>query len=146
MRSILVVDDDPDVRRTVHGVLTEAGYDVFTACDAQDALELLKAIDQPCVVLLDLLMPRADGWQFLSARRADPRLSRVPVVLLSASAHELSGAPLGVVGVLVKPINPDALLKTVAEYCGAKDRRGKMRAEAEREQKGSRSESFSDQS
>src|SRR5688572_22726939 len=122
MRGVLVVDDEDEVRRSVGEALTAEGYDVVTARNGREAIELLKTIEQPCVILLDLMMPEADGWQFLAARRRDPSVARVPVVLLSASAHELTGAPLGVVGVITKPIDPDALLKTVSECCGFKDR------------------------
>ncbi len=113
-RSILVVDDDPGVRDAVRELLSEEGYAVVTAEDGQDALERLAAMESPCLILLDLRMPRVDGWEFLARR--DGVGKRSPVVLLSGLTF-IRDAP-GVADFLAKPIRPDKLLDCVRRFCG----------------------------
>ena len=111
--TILVVDDDRDVREAARGLLSEEGYGVVTACDGQDALDRLATMDPPCLILLDLRMPRMDGWEFLA--RLDGSGNRPPVVLLSGMAF-IRDAP-GVADFLAKPIRPDKLLDCVRRFC-----------------------------
>ncbi|MEO8431313.1 MAG: response regulator [Acidobacteriota bacterium] len=111
--TILVVDDDAVIRDSLRELLTESGYGVETAVDGQDALERLGAIDPPSLILLDLKMPRMDGWEFLARRSADS--IRVPVVLLSGMAF-IRDAP-GVADFLAKPIRPERLLECVRRFC-----------------------------
>src|SRR5215208_4497205 len=84
---ILVVEDEAIIRAFLADGLTDAGYEVETAENGADALDRLEAY-APDVVLLDLLMPVMDGWAFLRERQDDPRLSTVPVVVLSAAGME----------------------------------------------------------
>jgi CheY-like chemotaxis protein len=81
--SVLVVDDDDDIRDALGSILAEEGYDVRTA---RNGIEAMQAIDErvPDLVFLDLIMPVMDGWRVMSAMRATPRLHAVPVVVLSA--------------------------------------------------------------
>lgn len=110
---ILVVDDDAAIRDSLRVLLTEEGYGVETAVDGQDALERLDAMEPPCLILLDLKMPRMDGWQFLARRDGDS--SRIPVVLLSGMAY-IRDAP-GVADFLAKPIRPDRVLECIRRFC-----------------------------
>ncbi len=81
---ILVVDDDAAIRDMLETLLEEEGYAVVLARHGQDALELLKTV-KPALILLDLMMPVMDGWQFLDNLSRNPALQGLPVVLLSAS-------------------------------------------------------------
>jgi two-component system chemotaxis response regulator CheY len=108
---ILVVEDDADVRECLADILSGEGYFVHTAADGRDALGALERIPQPCVVLLDLMMPGMNGWDFLEAIRQTPALSDLPVVIVSAYQGP-SGFP-----VLHKPVDLDELLRVVARYC-----------------------------
>lgn len=112
MRSILLVDDDADTRRTLREYLTGEGFLVHTARDGQHALNVLERI-QPDLILLDYKMPVMDGKQFLSVMRRAPKIQTIPVVILSAATREWSGANLEVVDVLTKPVDLDVLLATV---------------------------------
>ncbi len=116
-RRILVVDDDPGVREAVSELLSGEGYDVSTAEDGQDALERLGTMEPPCLILLDLRMPRVDGWEFLARR--DGSGKRAPVVLLSGMTF-IRDAP-GVADFLSKPIRPEKLLDCVRRFCGDGD-------------------------
>jgi CheY-like chemotaxis protein len=114
-RNVLVVDDDRDVRDTVAEVLEDAGYLVTTAEDGWAALShLRKSTKLPAVILLDLMMPTMDGWQFRAEQKKDPRLSPIPIVAFSARDH---ARPLDAADWLRKPVALDTLLHVVARFC-----------------------------
>ena len=105
--SILVVDDEPDIRETLAEALCDGGRRVATARDGNDALAKLDSLESPCVVLLDLMMPAMDGRATLKALRGETSTAGIPVVLMSAAsddARELT--PLGAAGVIAKPFDP----------------------------------------
>lgn len=111
---VVVVEDDDDIRDTFRDVLEDEGYRVYTACNGVEALAILHDLHGgPCLVLLDLMMPIMNGWQFLLALRKDPELLQVPVVILSAAPEENPAA----VRVMGKPIDVDTLLDTVRTFC-----------------------------
>jgi CheY-like chemotaxis protein len=112
--TILVVDDDPLIRDAVRELLSEEGYAVQVAEDGLEALERLSQMGPPALILLDLRMPRLDGWQFLARRESVGRGERVPVVLLSGMTF-IRDAP-GVVDFLAKPLLPDKLLDCVRRF------------------------------
>lgn len=114
MRSILVVDDESDMRVALREFLSAEGFLVHTARDGQHALHVLDRIEPPDLILLDYRMPVMDGKQFLAAVRVVPRLQTIPIVILSAATREWSGAHLEVVEVLTKPVDLDVLLATVS--------------------------------
>jgi CheY-like chemotaxis protein len=115
---IHVVDADALVRDSLRDLLVEEGYTVTTAVDGKDALDRLSDV-HPCLILLDLKMPRMDGWEFLARRDAERASSRdgddAPVVLLSGMAY-IRDAP-GVADFLAKPIRVDQLLDCVRRFC-----------------------------
>ena len=116
VRDVLVTDDDDDIRATLSDLLDEAGYAVATAADGEDALAQLRASGGPTVLLLDLMMPKKNGWQVLAELAADPTLSeRVRVVVLTASSPDRVKKTIGkgVVAVVPKPFVMSALLDTV---------------------------------
>ncbi len=110
--SVLVVDDELDIREAVSEVLADEGFEVVSASDGADALK--KARDMhPSVVLLDLMMPHMNGWEFFAARRRDPELSAIPVIVLSALG-EVSG--LDAAGYIEKPFDVCQLVSVVRRY------------------------------
>jgi len=98
-------------------ILSLEGYTVQTAEDGLDGLKKLQAMDKsgPCVVLLDLMMPKANGWWFLDNQRNDPALSKIPVVI--CSAYEESAKSVRPSGYVPKPVQLDNLLNTVNQFC-----------------------------
>jgi len=112
---VLVVEDDTDVREAMVQVLESAGHPAVPAGDGQDALEQLDGGLIPCVILLDLMMPRMDGWEFIEQHHR--RKSRAPIIVVSAygSREELRKA--GVIAYMRKPVDIDALLAMVDEHC-----------------------------
>jgi CheY-like chemotaxis protein len=118
---VLTVDDDPSVLMLVRDTLELDGHEVTTAVDGYDALRTLET-SKPDLVVLDVMMPGRDGWQVLEAVRADPRLLRVPVVLLTARDlpdDVRRGHELGASAVLSKPFEPQDLSDVVAALLGA---------------------------
>lgn len=110
---MLVVEDDRDIREAVSAMLEAEGYVVLTAENGEEALGIL-ARGQPCVVLLDLMMPVMNGWDFMRAMKEDRRLEDIPVVVCSAYTERPA---TGVRRVLKKPLDVNKLLAAVAEYC-----------------------------
>jgi CheY-like chemotaxis protein len=104
---VLVVDDDRDIRELLVELLGGEGYLVSSAADGRQAL-LEAHAHRPDVILLDLMMPVMDGWQFRAAQLEDPDLAEVPVVVISAFDHDLDAA-----AVIQKPFLVEELLATV---------------------------------
>jgi CheY-like chemotaxis protein len=120
MAPILVVEDDPDIRSGVAEVLREEGYEVATAAHGLEALEWLRTGNSASLILLDLMMPVMDGWEFRSEQLRDPQAARIPVVVLSGAGDVgQHAASLGADGYLVKPLSLEALFGTAERYCRA---------------------------
>lgn len=119
-RALCVVDDDADIREALSDVLTYAGYEVLLAEDGQSALDRLRACANSCrLILLDLMMPRMNGWEFRREQLADPLLAAIPVVLLTGAGTAAKAIDeLRVEVTIEKPVDLDALLAKVAHYCG----------------------------
>ena len=118
MNLILVVDDEDDLRETVQSILELEGFRTVGACNGLEALERLRdGSERPSLILLDLMMPRMNGWDFRAHQLADPALEGIPVVVMTANGnvelHPLAGRA---VEVLRKPVPFDRLLSTVASY------------------------------
>ena len=112
--TVLIVEDEEDLREMMREALERKGYSVVTAQEGQDALNKIEGIDQLCLVLLDLLMPGMNGWDFFTKMRERPELAKVPVIVHSSASNR---APEGVTRVLQKPILFDRLISVVSEYC-----------------------------
>jgi CheY-like chemotaxis protein len=112
--SVLVVDDEPDIRQAIQEVLTDEGYTVFTARNGKDALEVLSRVAPPSLILADILMPVMDGVELIEHLRRHERLASIPVVVLSAAST--ARPPEGTM-VLRKPIGLDHLLAVVKANC-----------------------------
>jgi len=116
---VVVIEDDEDTRELLQTALLRHGYRVATAVDGLDGLDLLRATDTVCFVLLDLFMPRMDGFGLLRELVNDPRLARVPVCV-STSAPQ--AVPLGM-PCLTKPIDLARLFAMIDRHCAAIDLR-----------------------
>jgi len=120
-KHVLVVEDDVDIRDALVGILREEGYATDAASNGVEALDRLRSdAPRPALILLDLMMPVMNGWQFRTAQKDDAALSDIPVIVISADASVRQKAEsIGANGYLKKPIELDALLDLVAKYCAA---------------------------
>jgi two-component system, OmpR family, response regulator CpxR len=118
-KTVLVVEDDRDVREAIIEVLVDGDYNPLHAANGVEALELLRTVSPaPCVILLDMMMPTMDGSAFRAAQQENPAVRDIPVVVLSAHADaRTAAAELGAAAYLKKPVTLDALLATVARFC-----------------------------
>lgn len=116
-KSILIVEDDLDIRTTLKQILEFEGYSVFTATNGKEGLEELGKIPRPCVILLDMMMPIMNGWEFMKAQKEDVLLATIPVVIVSAAGERASSTP-GAAGFIKKPIELNHLFDFVKRYCG----------------------------
>lgn len=117
--TILLVEDDYDVREALVETLRDRGYDVQAAQDGQHALTVLRAGLRPGLILLDLMMPRMSGTEFRTVQKDDPELSSFPVVLLSADGRmEEKARTLKVDGAVRKPIDLDELFGVIEKIRG----------------------------
>jgi CheY-like chemotaxis protein len=112
MYSILVVDDDEDIREALSSLLSAGGYLVSTAANGREALDRIDRSAPPHVIILDLVMPDMTGFELLAALRKDPELRQCYVVVVSASDR----AP-GADAFFQKPYAPSALLAKVQQLC-----------------------------
>jgi CheY-like chemotaxis protein len=118
--TILLVEDDIDVREALAETLREEGYSVDCASDGLDALTYLRGGGQPGLILLDLMMPRMSGSEFRIQQRRDPLLAQFPVVLLSADGRMREKAvALQTAGAIRKPIDLDELLRVIEQFRGS---------------------------
>ena len=123
----LVVDDDAAMRNSLGEVLAEAGHTVVSAANGAEALEVLRAQRDIRVVLLDVMMPVMNGLEFLAAKGRDERISRVPVVLMTAFEQQARQI-VGVESVFGKPFETEALLREVRRLCEARRARVRVRS------------------
>jgi CheY-like chemotaxis protein len=113
--SILLVEDDQDIRESVSELLELEGYTTVSTINGRDALEQLHRMEKPCLILLDVMMPVMDGHAFMKKIQEEQPLAGIPVVVMSAS-HK---PPEGAKGYLSKPLDIDELLGWVRSCCGA---------------------------
>jgi CheY-like chemotaxis protein len=107
-RRILIVDDDANAREALRELLEARGYIVVALGDGADALEHLRTSARPNLIVLDLLMPGMDGWDFRHRQREDPALAGIPVIALSGA-----GKLIDVDVCLRKPVDIGELLLTI---------------------------------
>lgn len=119
-QTVLIVDDEPNIRTLVHNSIESPYYQVIEACDGEEAWTLIKE-RKPALVLLDLRMPRRSGFEVLSAIRADPELRGTQVMILTSSGDQKdidAGIIAGADFYLTKPFSPADLLARVSEAIG----------------------------
>ena len=113
---VLVVEDDPDVREVMIAVVENEGHTAVAAENGAEALRLLRNGLNPCLILLDLMMPVKNGWEFRAEQNADPRLATIPTIIVSAAGREAM-RDLHPDGAVAKPIDFDTLAKLLKAHC-----------------------------
>ena len=121
--NVLIVEDDARTREMLATLLATQGFHPVAAEDGLEALHLLRTVrrrapDVPCLVLLDLTMPRLGGHEFRRAQLGDPAVAGVPIAVMSGAIDaEVHAQALGAVATVMKPIDLDLLLGVVRLYC-----------------------------
>jgi CheY-like chemotaxis protein len=118
-RVVLVVEDDPDALEAITAILEDAGYDVLRAGNGSEALRQLADHQGRCdLILLDLLMPVMNGWDFRRKQKDTPAFAAIPVLLMSAGAHMATvSGELNAAGAVTKPVEMADLLAVVQRHC-----------------------------
>jgi len=117
MSTILIVDDDPNLREALAESLQSKGYDIAVANNGAEALDWLHKSDAPGLILLDLMMPIMDGHEFLARRKHEPSLADIPVVVITAGWHPGGSGVPEAAEVLYKPFGTDKLMNAVQQHC-----------------------------
>ncbi len=116
LTTVLVVDDDAEIRQALAELLEDEDYGVRLAANGKEALELVSSGLRPDVILLDVMMPVMDGWHFLSARLKYPELVEVPIIIISAGQEaEREAHKVGVFEVAKKPLHVDDLIRRIED-------------------------------
>jgi CheY-like chemotaxis protein len=116
---ILLVEDDLSIRESIAELLEEEGYTVICAANGAEALERLEVESAPSLIVLDLMMPVMDGWQFRASQQSSPEHASIPVVVISADGNARDKAQrLSAAGHLRKPISYEDLIAVVRRHCG----------------------------
>jgi signal transduction histidine kinase/DNA-binding response OmpR family regulator len=111
----LVVDDDQSARELMRRLLAKEGFDVITARDGVEGLELARKLE-PSVITLDVLMPRLDGWDFLRQLKADPALADIPVIMVTIVDESGRGYSLGASDYITKPVDREQMRHLLEKY------------------------------
>jgi CheY-like chemotaxis protein len=114
--NILLIEDESDIRTILKDALEWEGYRVYTASNGKEGMEILPGMPAPSLILLDLMMPVMNGWEFASALQTDRAYRNVPIVALSAFSDPEK--EIRVEGFIKKPVDLDLLLALVRERCG----------------------------
>jgi CheY-like chemotaxis protein len=118
LKNILIVEDDLDIREALAQILELEGYQVACADNGRDALSQLTRSARPDLIILDIMMPVMDGWQFREEQKKNPALSPIPVIVISADGNACrSEMSREVAGCLQKPVELDAFIDTVKRNC-----------------------------
>ena len=116
--SVLVIDDNPEIREVLQAFLRIGGYSVATAENGQDALSRLHGGLRPCIILLDLMMPVMDGVEFREAQLNEPELADIPVIVFTAvDEPNRTVERLRACAYVQKPLSPDALVGLLEAHC-----------------------------
>ena len=114
--TVLVVEDDVDTREMIGRFLELEGFAVESAANGRQALDRLDAGAKACVILLDLMMPVMDGWEFRRRQASNETLSKIPVIVFSAAGRERM-RQIDANEYLAKPVDLDELLQRISRYC-----------------------------
>jgi CheY-like chemotaxis protein len=115
---VLIVEDDGAIRDALAEILQDEGYRVAGASNGAEAMAYLRHAPRPCLILLDLMMPVMDGWQFRAVQQRDPGLAPIPTVVLSADGNVAEKArAIDAADYLKKPVQLQTLLSTVERFC-----------------------------
>ena len=114
---VLVIDDDEGMRVPLCRVLESDGHRTVQAADGREGLRLLREGLDPCLIIMDLMMPEVDGFAFRATQVADPRLADIPTIVLTASALTVGTNALRATAVVMKPVTVGRVLALVDAYC-----------------------------
>ena len=117
---ILVIEDEADIRLALKEALEWQGYRVVTASNGREALDLLSRILLPCLILLDLMMPVMNGWEFSETLRTDKKFASIPIIVVTAYTGRVG--EIGAQETIRKPIDLNILFRLVTKYCGEQAR------------------------
>jgi DNA-binding response OmpR family regulator len=116
-KKILVIDDETDLTEMLVLRLEANGYQVISACNGQEGLDKART-EKPDLIILDLMLPKIDGYKVCRMLKFDERYRHIPIILFTARAQELDiklGKEVGADAYIIKPFEPDILLSKVAE-------------------------------
>lgn len=113
---ILLIDDEESIRQVLSLALEFEGFRVFSASNGQEAIEMLPHIPRPSLILLDLMMPVMNGWEFMDAIQKTPAYAKIPIAIVTAFSERAEG--LKAVALLQKPVELDKLFTLVRHYSG----------------------------
>ncbi len=122
MKKILIADDKFEVVELIEAILKGEGYRLITASDGKEALEKIGK-EKPDLVLLDIVMPKMNGFEVLTEVKKDPKTKEIPIIMLTAKGQKLDkdkGRRLGAEGYVIKPFSPSHLLRKIEEVLGQK--------------------------
>jgi len=118
-RDILLIEDDVDIRAIIKDALEWEGYHVYTASNGKEGMEILPEMPAPGLILLDLMMPVMNGWEFAEALETDRAYADIPIVTLSAFSDPEKR--IRVKGSIKKPVDFDVLFALVKKHCGSRE-------------------------
>jgi len=113
---VLVVEDDRDIREGLTDLLGDYGHEVRGASNGREALDLISASSRPCIILLDLMMPVMDGWQFMEEISRRRELADIPICIITAGESTKVPGP-SVVSIIRKPFDATVLMRVVERFC-----------------------------
>lgn len=122
-KKILVVDDEPNIALSVEFLMKREGYEVAIATDGQEAIDMLPEV-KPDLMILDVMMPRKNGFEVCSEVRSNPELADLPVLMLTAKGREAEikkGLSLGADAYIAKPFSTHELVAKVIELLNQRD-------------------------
>lgn len=122
-KKVLIVDDEPNIVLSVEFLMKREGYAVATASDGQEALDLLPQV-RPDLMILDVMMPRKNGFEVCEAVRKDPEFSKLPILMLTAKGREAEmkkGLSLGADAYVTKPFSTHDLVDQVGQLLPGDD-------------------------
>ena len=120
VKRILIVDDEQELVKAVQIRLQQAGYETLVAHDGQEGLEKAKK-EKPDLIILDLMLPKMDGYKVCGLLKIDSRFSKIPIIIFTAKAREEDkkmGQEVGANAYITKPFDPQALLSKIKELLG----------------------------
>jgi len=122
-KNILIVEDNSDIRETIEDVLKMEGYIAYAVSNGREALQAMKHIDGPSLILLDMMMPLMNGWEFMEAQKQNAKFANLPVIVISALSAETAlrdgDSLVKAQGFIRKPLDLETLLNVVKVYCDA---------------------------
>lgn len=117
-RKVLVVDDEENITQILEFSIAAEGYEVITASNGEEAIEKARR-EQPNLIILDIMMPKVDGYEACRVLKSNPMTKKIPVILLTAKGREIDkrlGFEVGAADYIVKPFSPSKLIEKVNEY------------------------------